>query len=127
MSAQADDDLFISAITLAEIRRGVSERPAGRKRRTAVWNRHAAHIAANKGMTLEEVETRSMQDSARPVRHARRAGRHGGFPRLFRLILHDGTGSDGGWRPRERSLALCLPTSISDKIDDEARPQWAER
>lgn len=33
MSAQADDDLFISAITLAEIRRGVLERPAGRKRR----------------------------------------------------------------------------------------------
>lgn len=33
MSAQADQDLFISAITLAEIRRGVLERPAGRKRR----------------------------------------------------------------------------------------------
>ena len=33
MSAQADDDLFISAITLAEIRRGVLERPAGRRRR----------------------------------------------------------------------------------------------
>ena len=33
MSTQADDDLFISAITLAEIRRGVLERPTGRKRR----------------------------------------------------------------------------------------------
>jgi predicted nucleic acid-binding protein len=33
MSSQADEDLFISAITLAEIRRGVLERPAGRKRR----------------------------------------------------------------------------------------------
>ncbi len=33
MSAQADEDLFISAITLAEIRRGVLERPSGRKRR----------------------------------------------------------------------------------------------
>jgi predicted nucleic acid-binding protein len=33
MSAQADEDLFVSAITLAEIRRGVLERPAGRKRR----------------------------------------------------------------------------------------------
>ena len=33
MSVQADEDLFISAITLAEIRRGVLERPAGRKRR----------------------------------------------------------------------------------------------
>lgn len=33
MSAQADDDLFISAITVAEIRRGVLERPTGRKRR----------------------------------------------------------------------------------------------
>lgn len=33
MSAQADEDLFISTITLAEIRRGVLERPAGRKRR----------------------------------------------------------------------------------------------
>jgi predicted nucleic acid-binding protein len=33
MLAQADEDLFISAITLAEIRRGVLERPTGRKRR----------------------------------------------------------------------------------------------
>lgn len=33
MSAQADDDLFISAITVAEIRRGVLERPTSRKRR----------------------------------------------------------------------------------------------
>lgn len=33
MSGQADEDLFISAITLAEIRRGVLERPVGRKRR----------------------------------------------------------------------------------------------
>ena len=30
---QADEDLFISAITLAEIGRGVLERPIGRKRR----------------------------------------------------------------------------------------------
>ena len=33
MSMQADEDLFISAVTLAEIRRGVLERPTGRKRR----------------------------------------------------------------------------------------------
>lgn len=33
MSEQVDEDLFISAIALAEIRRGVLERPAGRKRR----------------------------------------------------------------------------------------------
>lgn len=33
MSAQTDEDLFISAITLAEIRRGVLERPISRKRR----------------------------------------------------------------------------------------------
>lgn len=33
MAAQADEDLFISALTIAEIRRGVLERPAGRKRR----------------------------------------------------------------------------------------------
>lgn len=32
-AAQADEDLFISAITLAEIRRGLLERPTGRKRR----------------------------------------------------------------------------------------------
>lgn len=30
--------------------------------RTPVWDRHAAHMAANEGMTLEEVETRSMQE-----------------------------------------------------------------
>lgn len=33
MAAQADEDLFISAVTLAEIRRGVLERPMGKKRR----------------------------------------------------------------------------------------------
>ena len=33
MTAQADEDLFISAVTLAEIRRGVLERPMGKKRR----------------------------------------------------------------------------------------------
>ena len=33
MAAQADEDLFISALTIAEVRRGVLERPAGRKRR----------------------------------------------------------------------------------------------
>lgn len=30
--------------------------------RTPVWNRHAAHMAANEGMTLEEVETKSMRE-----------------------------------------------------------------
>jgi predicted nucleic acid-binding protein len=33
MAAQPDEDLFISSLTIAEIRRGVLERPAGRKRR----------------------------------------------------------------------------------------------
>jgi len=33
MADQADDDLFISSLTIAEIRRGVLEKPAGRKRR----------------------------------------------------------------------------------------------
>jgi len=32
MADQADDDLFIAALTVAEIRRGVLEKPAGRKR-----------------------------------------------------------------------------------------------
>ena len=32
MADQADEDLFISSLTLAEIRRGVLEKPAGRKR-----------------------------------------------------------------------------------------------
>lgn len=32
MAGQADEDLFISALTLAEIRRGILEKPAGRKR-----------------------------------------------------------------------------------------------
>jgi predicted nucleic acid-binding protein len=31
--AQTDDDLFISSMTVAEIRRGVLEKPAGKKRR----------------------------------------------------------------------------------------------
>ena len=33
MADQVDDDLFISAMTVAEIRRGVLEKPAGKKRR----------------------------------------------------------------------------------------------
>lgn len=32
LAAQADDDLFIAALTLAEIRRGILGKPAGRKR-----------------------------------------------------------------------------------------------
>jgi len=32
MSAQIDTDLFISALTIAEIKRGILEKPAGRKR-----------------------------------------------------------------------------------------------
>ena len=33
MAEQADQDLFISALTVAEIRRGILEKPAGKKRR----------------------------------------------------------------------------------------------
>jgi len=33
MAQQSDDDLFISSLTVAEIRRGILEKPAGRKRR----------------------------------------------------------------------------------------------
>ena len=32
MAAQVDEDLFIASLTIAEIRRGVLEKPAGRKR-----------------------------------------------------------------------------------------------
>jgi toxin FitB len=32
MSAQRDDDLFIASLTIAEIRRGILEKPRGRKR-----------------------------------------------------------------------------------------------
>ncbi len=38
MGAQADEDLFIASLTLAEIRRGVLEKPAGRQRdRLEAW------------------------------------------------------------------------------------------
>ena len=33
MSGQVDQDLFISSLTVAEIRRGILEKPAGKKRR----------------------------------------------------------------------------------------------
>jgi hypothetical protein len=33
MAAQADGDLFISSLTVAEIHRGILEKPAGKKRR----------------------------------------------------------------------------------------------
>ena len=32
MANQADEDLFLSSLTIAEIRRGLSEKPAGKKR-----------------------------------------------------------------------------------------------
>lgn len=32
MAEQIDEDLFVSALTIAEIRRGVLQKPAGRKR-----------------------------------------------------------------------------------------------
>ena len=32
MAEQNDDDLYISSLTIAEIRRGVLEKPAGRRR-----------------------------------------------------------------------------------------------
>jgi len=32
MAGQSDEDLFISSLTIAEIRRGILERPAGKKR-----------------------------------------------------------------------------------------------
>src|SRR4051812_11828150 len=32
MAEQADEDLFISSLTIAEVRRGLLEKPAGRKR-----------------------------------------------------------------------------------------------
>src|SRR5450759_4009190 len=33
MAEQTDDDLFISPLTIAEIRRGILEKPAGKKRK----------------------------------------------------------------------------------------------
>ena len=33
MAEQADEDLFISSLTIAEIRRGLLEKPAGKKRK----------------------------------------------------------------------------------------------
>jgi predicted nucleic acid-binding protein len=33
MAEQADEDLFISSLTVAEIRRGILEKPAGKRRR----------------------------------------------------------------------------------------------
>ena len=33
LAAQADEDLFISSLTVAEIRRGILEKPAGKKRK----------------------------------------------------------------------------------------------
>ena len=38
MAEQVDEDLFVSALTVAEIRRGILEKPAGRKRdELEVW------------------------------------------------------------------------------------------
>ncbi len=37
MAEQADEDLFISSLTVAEIRRGLPEKPAGKKRELERW------------------------------------------------------------------------------------------
>ena len=38
MADQADDDLFVSSLTIAEIRRGILEKPSGRRRdRLEAW------------------------------------------------------------------------------------------
>jgi hypothetical protein len=37
LSGQADTDLYIASLTLAEVRRGVLEKPAGRKRQELEW------------------------------------------------------------------------------------------
>ncbi|WP_312608898.1 PIN domain-containing protein [Agrobacterium pusense] len=37
MAEQVDDDLFIASLTIAEIHRGILEKPAGKKRVRLVW------------------------------------------------------------------------------------------
>ena len=41
MASQADDSLLISALSLAEIWRGILEKPAGKKRRELEEDRYA--------------------------------------------------------------------------------------
>ncbi|MBI2741929.1 MAG: type II toxin-antitoxin system VapC family toxin [Rhodospirillales bacterium] len=62
MSAQADDNLFISAITLAEIRRGLLKRPAGRKRRELEdwFSGHSGPVALFAGRILPFDEAAAM-------------------------------------------------------------------
>ena len=47
MSKQVDEDLFIASLTVAEIRRGVLEQPAGKRREVEAHKHALAMIALN--------------------------------------------------------------------------------
>ena len=59
MSEQADTDLFISALTVAEIQRGLLQKPAGKKRsalETVDLLRNAAAQGQAKGDQMDNVQ-----------------------------------------------------------------------
>jgi predicted nucleic acid-binding protein len=57
LAAQNDDDLFVSALTIGEIRQGILEKPAGKKRsalgsvlnKDSIWNWTVIQASQRKG------------------------------------------------------------------------------
>ena len=62
MQAQADQDLFISALTLAEVERGILEKPAGKKKKELErW------LSGPEGRTLFAGRILAFDERAAPV------------------------------------------------------------
>ena len=66
MADQADQDLYISSLTVAEIRRGVLEKPAGKRRRELEASLRANELEtiSPDEITLEGLRQRSDGDAA---------------------------------------------------------------
>jgi toxin FitB len=76
LGAQKDDDLFIASLTVAEIQRGILEKPRGRKRSAldAWFNGPDGPLALFAGRILP-FDERAAQHWARLMAHGKVAGR----------------------------------------------------
>ena len=76
MAAQRDEDLFIASLTLAEIRRGILEKPAGKKRVTLeAWFSGSDGPAALFAGRILPFDERAALVWARLMAEAKAAGR----------------------------------------------------
>ena len=92
MGAQAGEDLFISSLTIAEIRRGIFEKPAGRKRRDLErWSSvpEGPQSTRSSNISLNEISGPSWRNPS-CVRVARHSA--GGLRESYRASLRHASG-----------------------------------